>query len=97
MAKLYLTEYSGDGFAGRATMASEPAVRNQAPLAIGSETKSAVFSPATRFIRVHVDAVCSIAIGKTPAASTDSMRLAADTTEYFGVEPGDKLSVISNT
>lgn len=97
MAKLYLTEYGDAVAGGRISIAGEPALKNQAPLAIGSETKSAVFGDSTKLIRVHVDAICSIAIGKTPTATTNSMRLAADTTEYFGVQPGDKLSVISNS
>lgn len=63
----------------------------------GSGAKASLLSPsATMVIRVNCDAVCSIAIGSSPTATTTTMRLSANQTEYFGVHPGDKLSVISN-
>lgn len=96
MAKLYLTEYGNLPGSG-AQVGQEPAIVEQATLAIGSETKSSAFSDNTRIIRVHVDAICSIAFGTSPTATTSSKRMAADQTEYFCVRPGDKLSVISNT
>jgi len=98
MASLYITEYSG--VAGQHTqVAMTPAVAHQ-KLTIGSETDSAVFNANTRFIRVHVDAICSILIENVdtaPTATVGMTRMAADTTEYFGVVPGGKLSVITNT
>lgn len=95
MASLYLTEFSGAG-AERTQVAKTPRV-NMQKLTIGSEVKSTAFKPETSLIRVHVDAICSIAIGDSPTASTSDSRMSADTTEYFAVRPGDKLSVISNT
>lgn len=101
MAKLYLTEYADIGAAGlhsmlAAPMGKEPGV-DQTPIVIGVEAKSAEFAETTRFIRVHADAICSIAVGSAPEATTDSKRMAANQTEYFGVKPGHKLSVIANT
>lgn len=95
MATAYITEYGGTG-AERAQIAAAPAVASQT-VAIGSEAKSAAFNNNTRLIRVHVDAICSVLIGPSPTATTSSARMAADSTEYFGVNPGDKISVISNT
>jgi hypothetical protein len=98
MASLYITEYSGTA-SQQTQIAMTPAVAHQ-KLAIGSETDSAAFNINTRFIRVHVDAICSILIEnvETAATATTSMtRMAADQTEYFGVVPGGKLSVITNT
>lgn len=100
MAKLYIAEFSG--LAGAQGPLPAPLVQLP-PLAeqtvtIGSETDSAAFGGGTKLIRVHTDAICSIAVGSgNPAATTSNMRLPADHTEYFAVSPGDKLSVISNT
>jgi hypothetical protein len=95
MATAYITEYGGAG-AERTQVASSPAITSQT-VAIGSEAKSAAFNSQTRIIRVHVDAICSILIGLSPTATTASARMSANSTEYFGVNPGDKISVISNT
>jgi hypothetical protein len=95
MATLYLTEYGSAG-EQRTQVAQTPRVAMQT-VAIGAEAKSAAFKPSTRLIRVHVDAICSIVISSDPTATTSDSRMAAGDTEYFGVNPGDKLSVISNT
>jgi len=101
VAKAYISEYkemariqaSKDAIAA----VQEPAVVVQTPVAIGAEADSAAFGADTRFIRIHVDAICSIKFGTAPAATTDDARMAANTTEYFGVVPGQKVSIISNT
>lgn len=97
MAVVYITEYAAqaaDAANRLAPMPKEPPVTTQT-VAIGVEAKSAAFNTLTRMIRVHTDAVCSVLVGGT--ATTSSPRMAADTTEYFGVEAGQQLSVISNT
>ena len=97
MASLYITEYSGTA-RQHTQIAMTPAVAHQ-KLTIGSETDSAAFNANTRFIRVHADTVCSILIENVetaPTATTSMTRMAADQTEYFGVIPGGKLSVIAN-
>lgn len=98
MASLYISEYSENGFRslGGVQVASEPGF-DQPVLTIGSVVASAAFGGTTRIVRVHCDAVCSIAFGKSPTATTANKRLPADHTEYFAVNPGDKLSVIANT
>ena len=50
----------------------------------------------TAMIRVHTDSICSIVIATTPTATTSNMRMAANTTEYFSVQPNQKIAVISN-
>lgn len=94
MAVAYITEYGstrqGDG------MLQGPALRTQT-VAIGAEAKSLAFLPDTKVVRLHVDAICSVAFGAAPTATTTSKRMAANQTEYFGVRPADKVSVISNT
>lgn len=78
-----------------AQIAKAPWVTTQT-VAIGAEAKSAAFNSATRFIRLHCDAIASFVIGTTPTASATSPRTPADATEYFGVNPADKISIITN-
>jgi hypothetical protein len=79
-------------------MPLEPPLAEQT-VAIGAEAKSSAFNASTRYVRIHVDAICSILFGTSPTATTSKKRLAANQTEYFAVPPGQsfKVSVISNT
>ena len=104
MATLYVSEYR--------LLASVPSVTNYAPMPgqapqepvvaeytvniSGSSTQGPLFGGYTALIRVHCDAVCSIAIGKNPTALTTNKRLAANQTEYFGVNQQDQIAVIAN-
>jgi hypothetical protein len=63
----------------------------------GTSTQGAVFNAATRMIGVHTDAIISIAVGVNPTATTNDKRMAANTTEYFFVEAGQRIAVINNT
>lgn len=97
MATLYVSEF-GDLAMGRAQAMSMPPLASQT-VAIGgaSAATTNAFGPTTKMIRVHTDVICSIAIGPAPTAVATAMRMAADATEYFGVMPGDKIAVITNT
>lgn len=102
MAKLYISEYSHTPIVGtgqRAPIGFEPNVTNQTPISIsGTSAASAAFNAKTKFIRVHTDAICSIKISTAATAATaNDARMAINTTEYFGVNPGDVLTVITNT
>ena len=99
MATLYITEFANIGRdQGQGVPATPlPPVAEQT-LAIGSASaQSGPFNPATNFIRAHVDATCSIAVGANPTAAAGSARMAANQTEYFQVRPGDKIAVIQNS
>jgi hypothetical protein len=92
MAVAYISEYADI----RANAALEPFTASQT-VAIGAEAKSSAFAATTHFIRIHVDAICSIKFGAAPTASANNKRLATNQTEYFKVQPGHKVSVITNT
>lgn len=98
MATVYITEFAAIANLTGAPIAMMPPVAEQT-VAIGAEADSTAFNARTRYIRVQNDAICSIAIGATPTASTTTLRLPADSVEYFAVptNSGYKLSVISNT
>jgi len=105
MSVLYISEYSNvasvdtqRGVRENPTpVAQEPAVAEQHISITAGSVQSAAFNTATRMIRVHADAVCSIAIGTNPTAVATAKRLAANQTEYFGVSPGHLIAVITNT
>ena len=96
MAKLYITEFSGmpiDLNLASVQLAKLPGLADQVVTYSGS-TQSTAFAAGTRFIRVHTDSDCHIQVGSDPVASVGNAKLIAGQTEYFGVNPGDKLAVI---
>ncbi len=101
MAKLYIAEYTDqvrDLNGQIVPVGDEPCMVEQTPVSIvGSAAVSAAFNAKTRFIRLHTDVICSIAFGAAPTATTGNKRMAADQTEYFGVQPGQKVAVTPNT
>ena len=74
-----------------------PSVADQTTAIGGSSAQSSAFNALTRFIMVHTDAICHIAIGANPTATTGNMRLAANQTVFFGVTPGDKIANITGS
>lgn len=104
MAVLYVSEYVSAPLVvvgQQLAVGSEPAVAEQ-HVAIGSSSAaSSAFNAATKFIRVHTDAICSVAIG--PVASVTAVatakRMYQNSTEYFGVPPGQSyaIAVITNS
>lgn len=92
MPKLYVTEYTD----GDIWSAKEPPVAEQA-FTFGVSTQSDPFNTYTRLIRVHTDAICSVAISQNPTATTNSRRMAINTTEYWAVEGGFRIAAVTNT
>jgi len=100
MAKLYISEYNsmGHGYNGSVSGALEPSLVEQTPVVIGAGSlQSAAFSAGTRIVRIHTDAICSIAFGANPTATVNSKRMEANRTEYFSVVVGQRVAVIANT
>ena len=98
MAVAYITEFAALANVSGCPVAMMPPLAQQT-VVIGAEADSIAFNASTRYIRVQVDAICSIAIGLTPTATTSMLRLPAESTEYFAVplNSGYKISVITNT
>ncbi len=93
MATLYINEYGG--LAGDLPEADVLAVNN---VVIGaSSVQSNPFGPNTSVARVHADSICSISFGANPTATNSNARMAANSTEYFTVRPGECVAVIANT
>jgi len=98
MATLYVAEFGsvGDTLQGPIPIAQASPVAEQAVAIGGASVQSAAFSNDTQFVRLHADAICSVAFGVNPTATAVKMRMAAGTTEYFGVTRGEKVAVIVN-
>lgn len=105
MAKVYITEYTrtakelyNDVVISAPQEGDNIGVVDQAPItSSGSSQQSAAFATATKLVRIHTDGILSVKFGANPTADVNSKRMAANTTEYFGVKPGDKVAVITNT
>ena len=94
MAKVYITEYASIDL----NVTREPPLAEQTvAIGVGSVQSSNAFHASTRAIRVHTDAICSVAINNDPTATANTRRLAANSTEYFGASGGQKIAVITNT
>lgn len=105
MATLYITEFVAqprDGNGQVVNSAEWPPIAEQT-VAIGAgSAQSAALNAKTRFVRLHADAICSIAVGANPTAAATNARMAANATEYVGIskalaEAGCKIAVITNT
>jgi len=100
MSTLYVTEVThlGVDASGQAIMApSMPPALEQTVAIAGQSAASNAFGGTTRFVQIHTDAICSIAFGTNPAATTSNQRLAANETRFYSVTPGMKVAVITNT
>ena len=94
MAKVYIAEFTAIDL----NVSREPPLAEQTVAIGGSSVQSSnAFHAMTRVIRVHTDAICSVAIGRNPTATVNTRRLAENQTEFFGAEGGQKIAVISNT
>ena len=104
MATLYVEEYGNIGAAATtigpwmtsAQAPQEPSITGQAITISASSTAGAPFNAGTRMIRVNTDATCSIMIGANPTAVPTRKRMVANQTEFFGVQPGHTIAVITN-
>lgn len=101
MAFMYIEEFAEMGIVQRNEypIGRQPAVARQQIAIAAGNTVSAAFNTKTRFVRIHVDAICSYRFGDAPVAVATDPRLAANQTEYFAVEPGgsNKVANITNT
>ena len=97
---VYVREYADIGvtYGKHIQSGAEPAIADQTVANAAGSVASNAFNAETRMVCVHTDAIISIAFGVTaPTAVTTNLRMAADTTMFFGVRPGTYLSVIDNT
>lgn len=101
MATLYITEYANVTMQAGTLIAvpEDPPITKQTVAIGGSSASSATLNAATRLVRLHCDAICSVLIGTSPTATATDGRFAANQTEFRGVAPngGMKVAVITNS
>lgn len=99
MATAYVYEFADTMTYDNLTVAKWSArVVKQSPITVSaSHAESAAFAATTRYILFTCDGIHSWTIGSAPAAATTDMRFPADTVYHIGVQPGDKISFITNT
>jgi hypothetical protein len=102
MAFLYITEFDTlgrDNNNNAAMAAVVPPLAEQAIAITGTSAQSAAMQTGTKIVRLMSDVVCSVKFGTNPTATTGTMRLAADSAEYFAVPAGVsfEVAVITNT
>lgn len=100
MATLYITEYADivSTVRGGTAIPVDPPLAEYTVAIGGTSAPSPAFNTATKFVRIHTDAICSITVNAVaPVATTSNGRWAANQTEFRGVTGGNKLAVITNT
>lgn len=64
-------------------------------VAIGaSHAESSAFGATTKVVRLVSDVNCYVAFGAAPVATSSSLLMIAGVPEFFGVQPGEKVSVL---
>lgn len=98
MAVLYITEYPVTNLLSGSGLPTEPGADQTVAIAAGS-AQSTTLKNNTQLVRLHTDAICSVAFGSNPTATATNRRLAAGQTEWINVSvnSGMKVAVITNT
>jgi hypothetical protein len=93
MTKVYVSEYGA--VPQSAQMAAEPPLATQI-IDYSAGVASITLGVQTHYTRLQNDSICSMSFTGTNATTSDA-RSPADATEYKIVQPGSKISAITNT
>lgn len=101
MAVAYIREYADIAvtYSKYVQAGAEPALADQTVTTSGTAAASAAFNDNTRLIAISTpaaQAVCCL-FGAAPVALVTSLRLPANNVFFFGVKPGQKVSLIDVT
>ena len=104
MAFLFITEYARTGQStrnGGVPVGEDPPLAEQVVVNTGASTQSVALNVNTTMVRLHADSICSVAFGASPTATITNRRMAAGSTEYFGIDQSSpaakKYAVVLNT
>lgn len=98
MTKVYVSEYATmpkDVAGNIIPIPPEPPLANQV-IDYTAGVASITLGSQTRYVRLNNDSICSMRFDGTNAATTDA-RSPAENIEFKGVQPGSKISAITNT
>lgn len=102
MATLWIREYANvpgvlqtDGVGeGVVQVAQEPGT-DQTPVTFTTTTASAAFGSGTSFIAIIASAAFHYVVATAPTATTNALKVPADTLIYLGVKPGQKIAAVT--
>ena len=97
MTKVYVSEYAVLPLAinGQPQIAAEPPLASQV-IDYTAGVATVTLGAQTRYVRLQNDSICSMSFTGTAATASDA-RSPAENIEYKGVQPGSKISAITNT
>jgi len=84
------TARTGDG----QPMAQEPGT-DQTPVTFTTSAQSAAFAAATQYIAIIGSAAFHYVVAANPTATTNALKVPADTLVYIGVVAGQKIAAIA--
>ena len=99
-SKLFITEHRSTprSATGHVMQVESPGGVDQTPVDFsGGVAQSSAFAATTVYVCLSTTASCSIAFGSNPTATANNRFLPANFVGYFGVNGGDKVSVIANS
>lgn len=106
MSTLWIREYSsvplvntvttggGTAFGGSAAVPMEPGA-DQSPVTFSTSNQSAAFANGTTYIAMIADAAFHYVVGSNPTATTNALKVPADTLVFIGVTAGQKVAAIA--
>lgn len=105
MSTLYISEFADLPITSNGALqaaAGQSWIDDQTITISGSSSPSAAFNPATVYVLLSTDSVCSIAwtmagAGSVNAATTGNLRIPPNQLMIFGVAGGMKISAIANS
>lgn len=101
MSTAYIREYADIAvtYSKYAQAGAEPAITDQTVTTSGSAAASSAFNANTRLVAISTpyDTAVCVAFGANPTATTSNFRLPPGSVFFFGVVPGQKVSLINVT
>lgn len=99
MAKIYITEHTVPtiNYGSSLSVVRMPPLATQTLTSSGASQQGAAFNAKTYMLQIHTDGIISLEFGTNPTVTTNSFRMAANTTAYFEVGPAEKVAYITNT
>lgn len=94
MATLWIRQYVTVARKGSVPAALEPGV-DLTPVTFSGSVQSAAFAAGANFICIVGSAAFHYVVGADPTATTNALKIPADTPCYIGVAAGHKIAAIA--
>ncbi len=94
MATLWIREYSSLARRGSVAAAMEPGL-DQSAVTFTTSQQSAAFAAGTTFVAMIGSAAFHYVVGSNPTATTNALKVPADTLVHIGVTAGQKVAVVA--